>query len=606
MLSRRRSILNSLLVVSSLGLVCAFAVVRRPVIDSTQSANVPETPSSGGAFVFSRKTDSPNSPEIEFPVFTEVHQNLGLQFRYDRWSRGRHLMLETTGGAGGTWLDIDADHYPDAVFAQGCDPMGQTPSPELSDRLFRNVGAVEFQDVTEAARLDSGTGYGQGIAVGDFDNDGFDDIYLTRFGSNRLFKNQGDGTFVDVTEESESDSPFWSTSAAWGDWDRDGDLDLFVCNYVNSDINDPVECRREKDGVVGMCGPEVFDGLPNAAFVNEGDGRFREASLELGLHAGPRVTKSLGVAITDLTGDYWPDIFVANDEAPNNLFTSSDGLSFHDAGSTMGCAFGGRGDTQASMGIALGDFDRNGAQDLCLSHFYNETSTLYANQPGGGFIDASRPTGLRDLTLDLLGWGTVMHDFNLDGHVDLFTANGHVHNNEDLGHPYMMRPQTLSFADGRWQDAGLKAGKYFDRKVIGRGVSAGDYDQDGDLDLLVGHHWDDAALLRNDSERGNWLKLHLIGTHSYRRGLGAEVVLTQSEQRLVAQIPGGTSYCATQEPVLVFGLGSDDAAVTLEIKWPSGRVQNVDVGRPNRVMTIVEPITSDLAAEHITLPLGQG
>ena len=603
MLSFRRPFLTRFLLVLLLGLGCAFAFTMRPAANNTVDSNPPvaeQIVASPRAFAFNETVERRVS-KVAFPTFTDVHEQMGLLYQYDGWVRGLKLMVEATGGAGGTWLDVDADGYLDAVFAQGCDPTGKTPSPELSDRLFRNIDAEEFLDVTDMAHLESGSGYGQGVAIGDFNNDGFDDIYLTRLGSNRLLENLGDGTFVDVTDAAGVHSPCWSTSAAWADWDLDGDLDLFVCNYVDFDVHHPIECRRPEDGVAGMCSPAQFDGLPNAAFLNEGNGQFREAGEELGLRAGPKVTKSLGVVIAELTGDTWPDIFVANDETANTLFVGEDGSSFREVGNVMGCAFGRDGETQASMGVAFGDFDRNDVQDLCLSHFRMQTNTLYSNQPGGGFVDASRATGLTDATYELLGWGTVMQDFNQDGHQDLFTANGHVHNNEDLGEPYHMRPQLLSIVDGRWRDAESQGGTYFEKRFVGRGVSAGDYDRDGDFDLLVGHHMDRASLLRNDSERGNWLKLRLIGTTSNRRGIGSKVVLTQPKQQLVAQIPGGTSYCATQEPVLIFGLGDDDSPVTLEVHWPNGKLQTVAVGAPNRLVTAVETESTDSTAQSTTI-----
>ena len=592
------------LLVLLLGLGGAVACTIRPAADNTVDsppAVAEQITASPGAFAF-KETVERHVSKVAFPKFTDVHEQMGLLYQYDGWVRGLKLMVEATAGAGGTWLDVDSDGYLDAVFAQGCDPTAETPSPELSDRLFRNVDAEEFADITDVARLESGSGYGQGVAIGDFNNDGFDDIYLTRLGSNRLLENLGDGTFVDITDAADVDSPYWSASAAWADWDLDGDLDLFVCNYVDFDVHHPVECRRKVDGVPGMCSPAQFNGIPNAAFLNEGNGQFREAGEELGLQAGPKVTKSLGVVIAELTGDRWPDIFVANDETANTLFVGQDGSSFQELGNVMGCAFGRDGETQASMGVAFGDFDRNGMQDVCLSHFSKQTNTLYSNQPGGGgFVDASRATGLTDATYELLGWGIVMQDFNQDGNQDLFTANGNVHNNEDVGEPYHMRPQLLSFADGRWSDSESQGGAYFEKLFVGRGVSTGDFDCDGDFDLLVGHHLARTSLLRNDSERGNWLKLRLIGTASNRCGIGSEVVLTQPKQQLVAQIPGGTSYCSTQEPVLIFGLGDDDSPVTLEIHWPSGKLQTVAVGAPNRVVTVVETESTDSAQSTMIL-----
>lgn len=529
---------------------------------------------------------------VEFPTFREVHEELGLQFRFDNWRRGRNLMVESTGG-GGAWLDFDADGYPDAVFAQGCDPAPDAEPGSLYDTLYRSRDAGSFENVTEQSRLGVESGYGQGVAIADYNNDGFDDIYITNVGSNRLLENLGDGTWIEVTDSASIDSPLWSSSAAWFDWDGDGDLDLFVCNYSDYDVTEPIQCQRD-DGSPGVCHPKDVNGVRNCAFVNNGDGTFSESTDSLGLQGNVQDSKSLCVAIADLTGDGRPDVFVGNDTMANFLFVGQKSGQFVEQGVVLGCASSADGTFQATMGIALNDFDHNGQLDFYVTHFEDDYNTLYANQGDAGFADITGQSGLREPTIDYLAFGTVMYDFDQNGFQDLFVANGHIEDLSYVGESIDMRPQLFCFNGTKWSEAPAEAGPYFTSRVTGRSVSAGDFDLDGDLDLLVTHQQQDAAVLRNDSNRGHWLKLRLCGTTSNRNGIGAVVTVAQDETSQVSQIPGGTSYCATQEPVLTFGFGQNAGPVQVDIQWPSGRRQTLTVPKPDKSLTIVEP-TDDSA-----------
>ncbi len=521
---------------------------------------------------------------LSFPRFSEVHEAAGVEFRYDTGAVGKALMVESTGGGVG-WLDFDGDSVWDLYFIQGGNPTPAGNEELPGNVLYRNLGEGTFLDVSRAAGV-AHTGYGQGLAVGDFDDDGFDDIYVTNVGRNVLYHNQGDGTFRDVTGEAGVGDELWASSAAWGDLDGDGDLDLFLCNYVKYDPYDPV-CCQDDEGNPAVCHPEHLDPQPNECFQNEGNGRFTPIARQWGLRG--EGGKSLGVVIADLNGDGLPDVFVANDTTANFLFVNKGHGTFEESATRLGCALSGRGLFQASMGIALGDYDRNGFLDLYVTHFAQDSNTLYANLGPAGFYDTTRTTGLHQPTLPYLGFGTVMNDFNADSHEDLFVTNGHIADWRKKGDLLEMPAQLFSFDGQRWVDSSDHGGLFFQETGIGRAVAGCDYDDDGDMDLAIVHQNATAALLRNDSQRGHWLKLRLIGRVSNRRGVGAAVTVEQGDDVLVDQLAGGTSFCSAHQPALFFGLGQSSAECTISIRWPNGIHQKMRGVSVDQTLVISEP-----------------
>lgn len=516
------------------------------------------------------------------PTLVDVHAARGLLHVYENGERGRSLMVEAIGGGAG-WLDYDCDGRPDLYLNQGGDPTAQDRGGQPLDRLFRNAGAAGFVDVTERARVVE-RGYGQGVAVGDCDDDGFDDVYVTNVGGNTLLRNMGDGTFTDVTAAAGVADGRWSSSAAWADLDLDGDLDLYVCNYLVYDPLDPLECR-DKRGEPRICHPRDMEPWPDECYVNRGDGSFEPAARRLGL-SGPG-NKALGVAVADFTNDGLPDVYVANDTTANFLFVGRPDGTFRESALALGCAVDRDGHTQASMGLAVGDYDGDGWLDICSTHFHGESNTLYRNLGPAGFEDVTALVGLHEPTLPFLGFGAALADFDRDGLPELLVANGHIENYP--GNPLLrMRPQLFTWRPPRWRECGAGAGDFFTEKRVGRGVALADYDGDGDLDAVVVHQNEPAALLDNRSAPGVWLAVRCIGIRSNRRGIGCRVTVTSGGRTRMQEIVGGSSYASTHEPLLVFGLGADSSPCDVTVRWPGGGTQELRGIATGQSLTVLE------------------
>lgn len=516
---------------------------------------------------------APGSRKRAAVRFVESHPELGVEFYFDNGSSSAKLMIESTSGGAG-WLDFDADGWWDLYFPQGGNPFSKhEPQRPSSDQLYRNIAGRRFGCTAELARLHDQE-FGHGVAIGDFDSDGFDDVYVCNVGPDILYQNLGDGTFRDITAEAGVDNRLWSSSAAWGDLDLDGNLDMYVCTYVDYDPRNPIACLSQ-DGNPGICHPEAIDAVPDVCYFSQGDGRFRNESQDRGLTAPDG--KSLGLVIADLNRDGLPDVYVANDTTANHLFVNQGGGRFKEQGVALGCALSGLGHFQASMGVAFGDFDGNGYPDLYCTHFTEDSNTLYANLGPSGFEDVTRSVGLHHPTLPFLAFGTVMADFDSDGQQELFIANGHIDDwRERTGDLWYMPAQLFVFDGRKFQDCAPTAGPYFDRVWLGRAVATADFDRDGDVDLVVVHQNDPVGLLRNDSDAGHWLCVHFLGTWSNRRGVGVQVTVQQGpERRLYQELAGGTSYCASHQPMLHFGLGASTEPCQVTIRWPSGRMQDL-------------------------------
>ncbi len=496
--------------------------------------------------------------------FRNVSVEHGLEFTYDNGDRGKALMTEATGGGAG-WLDFDLDGQQDLYLVQGGIPDHKTPHP-VGDRLFRSERGFQFKDVTPLTGIIDRL-HGQGVAIGDFDNDGWDDAYVSNVGANVLWHNQGDGTFADVTEEAGVGSPGWSTSACWIDLDHDGDMDLYVCNYLEYNIRQPLQCF-DRSGKPAICQPNELSAAPNVFYENLGNGQFKNSTTSWGLDAPDG--KSLGVVGADFDRNGQIDLYVANDVTANHLFVRQKNHQFQECAVVQGCAASEVGTFQASMGIACDDYDNNGYPDLYLTHFSDDSNTLYSNL-GNGFRDVTRRVGLHIPTLPFLGFGTVMSDFNADAKMDIFIANGHV-NKTVGGQAIKMTPQLFTYCDKRWEEVSKSGGDYFQQRFLGRGVAVGDFDNSGSQDILVIHQLDQLALLSNESPRGHWLNVELRGRESNRHGIGAIVELVCQQERWVKQLQAGGSYCSTHQARMFFGLGQIDGPCTIKVQWPSGKV----------------------------------
>jgi hypothetical protein len=505
------------------------------------------------------------------PVFTDEAQSSGLIFTFDNGLDPIHHLPETMSG-GLAVLDYDGDGWLDVYCVQGGPFLAELRGKAQGDRLFRNQGDGTFTDVTVSSGLAAFPGgYGHGVAVGDYDNDGHPDVLVTRWRSYALYHNRGDGTFEDATESAGlGGDRDWPTSAAFADLDNDGDLDLYVCHYLVWDEANPQPCWDEKKKAYVFCGPPKFPSLPDHLFRNDNP-HFTDVTEEAGI-VDPH-GEGLGVVACDYDGDGLQDLFVSNDQSASYYFKNLGGMKFQEIGETNGVASNAEGQYMAAMGLACGDPDQDGLPDMVITAFYNEGAMLMRNLGDSVFVDHSTATGLRLATRYKLGFGVGFLDFNADGRLDLAITNGHV---DDFrpDEPWMMPAQLLAgTSDGRFVDVSDRAGPPWQVDRLGRGLVVVDIDNDGRQDVLINSQNQPMADLRNHTEGGYWIVFKLEGTRSNRDAVGARVTLTVDGQRRSSWRFGGGSYQSAGDPRLHFGLGSADRVEEVEVLWPDGQVQ---------------------------------
>ncbi len=514
----------------------------------------------------------------------DVTRAAKIDFRHNSGAFGAKYLPETL-GPGCAFLDFDGDGWLDILLANGCDWPGHKRQ-RTTPRLYRNNRDGTFRDVTREAGLDQEM-YAMGIAVGDYDNDGWPDIFITTVGQNRLFRNTGKGHFIDVTARAGlAGRVAFSTSAMWFDYDRDGLLDLFVCNYVQWSAQHDVFCSVDGKNK-SYCTPEAYRGATCWLFRNRGDGTFEDVTAKSGVF--DTSSKSLGVALIDYDRDGWPDFAVANDTQPNKLYHNLRNGTFEETGVRSGVAFSEDGRARAGMGIDAADFDNSGASGIAITNFDNEMMALYRAGAVGAFADVAVASGIGAASRNTLGFGCAFFDVDLDGRLDLAAANGHIDatvRNVQAHTGYAQPPHLfLNQGGGRFRDMAAEAGIEFAAPKVARGLAYGDFDNDGDLDLLLTTNQGPALLYRNDLTNGNrGLRLRVTGTKSNRDGIGTVVRLWTPEGPQMRTVKSGSSYLSQSELPVTFGLGPRDRAQRLLVEWPSGATQEFRDVRSGRYL----------------------
>ena len=539
------------------------------------------------------------APEVRF---ADVTAAVGLTFTHANSATSNKYLIETMGG-GVALLDYDHDGRLDIFFVNGArleDPMPAGKQPDKHDpafwnRLYRQRADGTFVDVTEAAGLTGRdqTAYGMGVAAADYDNDGDTDLYVTGYGANTLYRNNGDRTFTDVTQRAGVGGGGWSASAGFFDYDNDGALDLFVTRYVDWTFATNGRCGEQRPGYRAYCHPDNYRGVANLLFHNNGDGTFADVSAKAGV--ADANGKGLGVAFADYDGDGFTDVYVANDSVQSFLYHNLQGRGFEEVGLLAGVGFTDDGKTFAGMGVDFADYDNDGRPDLIVTDLSNERYRLYRQNEDHSFRDATHVSGVGGVTLPYSGWGTRFVDYDNDGWKDLFVAQGHVMDTIEKTAPnlrYRQPPLLLRNESGRF--VRVTPGPAFEQDRAGRGAAFGDLDDDGDLDIVLGTVGEPAIVLRNEGGASrHWLRIVAAGTRSNRDGIGCRVkVVSASGLTQHFTISTAAGYLSASDKRLLVGLGDDASARLVEVRWPSGAVQRFDQVPAGTTLVATEPATA--------------
>jgi enediyne biosynthesis protein E4 len=544
---------------------------------------------------FSLLIGAASAPDVRF---TDITKAAGVDFRHESSATSNKYLVETMGG-GVAMVDYDNDGRLDLFFTNGAkidDPMPEGKLPDKSqprfwNRLFRQKEDGTFIDVTEKAGL-SGmpqNQYGMGVAAADYDNDGRQDIYVTNYGTNTLYHNEGNGTFTDVTKRSGVGAGGWSASAGFVDFDNDGLLDIFVTRYVDWSFQNNRYCGEKKPGYRAYCHPDNYNGVANILYRNNGDGTFSDVSAKAGI-ADPN-GKGLGVAFADYDADGFTDVYVANDSVQSFLYHNSGKGSFDEVGLLAGVGFNEDGKAFAGMGVDFADYDNDGRPDVVVTDLSNERYMLFRQNADGSFRDATNISGVGGATLSFSGWSTRFFDYDNDGWKDIFVAQGHVMDTIEKTAPnlrYLQPPLMLRNESGRF--VRVTPGEVFQQAWAGRGAAFGDLDNDGDTDVVVSNVGQNAVVLRNDGgHRRNWLGIQTVGTKSNRDGIGSRVTVVSASATQSFTVTTAVGYLSSSDKRLLVGLGGDSMAKLVEIRWPSGLVQKFDNVKAGQILVATEP-----------------
>ncbi len=518
--------------------------------------------------------------------FTDITSAAGIHFVHNAGKTGKKYLPETV-GSGAAFIDVDGDGWSDIFLVNS---RSWTPGGKKStSALYRNNKNGTFTDITAGSGLDSEL-YAIGVAVGDYDNDGRDDLYVTALEGDRLYHNEGAGKFKDVTKLSGIANANFGTSAAWFDYDKDGKLDLFVANYVQWAQKDDVRCSMDGTNK-SYCTPESYKGIKSKLFHNTGNGHFEDVTAKAGV--GDSTSKSLGVSVIDYDNDSWPDLFVANDTQPNKLYHNNHNGTFTESGMQAGVAFGDDGTARGAMGVDWADYDRSGRPHLLVGNFSNQMLGLYHNEGNGLFMDQAATSPVGKESLLSLAFGVFFFDYDLDGYPDILAANGHIE--EEIGRvqpkiKYQEPPLLFHNVGGKkFENVSTKVGDAFTLPMVARGVIYSDIDHDGDLDVLFSVNSGPAKLLRNDGgNKNHWISIRTVGTKSNRDGIGAVVRIESASGKQWSAVRSGSTYASQSDLALTFGLGPDTTVKTIQVEWPSGAKQSFPGIQANQFLTIDE------------------